>query len=43
MVHAGLLTRSDRARLSERHRHDPTADDWVLLLDEVDRAPAHDR
>ncbi|CAN5508242.1 hypothetical protein BH10ACT10_BH10ACT10_16910 [soil metagenome] len=33
MVHAGLLTRSDLGQLSERHRHAPTADDWVLLLD----------
>jgi superfamily II DNA or RNA helicase len=33
MVHAGLLTKPDGARLSERHRHDPTAEDWVLLLD----------
>ena len=33
MVHAGLLTLPEGARLTERHRHDPTADDWVLLLD----------
>ena len=33
MVHAGLMQLPDGARLSERHRHDPTADDWVLLLE----------
>ncbi len=33
MVHAGLRQQPDGVRLSERHRHDPTADDWVLLLD----------
>ena len=33
MVHAGLMALPAGARLSERHRHDPTADDWVLLLD----------
>jgi len=33
MVHAGLATAPPQARLVERHRHDPTADDWVLLID----------
>ncbi|QWZ09216.1 DEAD/DEAH box helicase family protein [Nocardioides panacis] len=33
MVHAGLMTLPDGARLSERHRHDPGAEDWVLLLE----------
>lgn len=34
MVHAGLLALPDGARLSERHRHAPTADDWVRLIEE---------
>ncbi|NUR08054.1 MAG: DEAD/DEAH box helicase family protein [Nocardioidaceae bacterium] len=34
MVHAGLLAQPDGARLTERHRHDPSADDWVVLLDD---------
>ncbi len=33
MVHAGLMALPDGARLSERHRHDPSADDWVLLIE----------
>jgi len=33
MVHAELLPRPDGVRLAERHRHDPTADDWMLLLE----------
>ena len=33
MVHAGLMALPPGARLSERHRHDPSADDWVLLLE----------
>ena len=33
MSHAGLMALPDGARPVERHRHDPTADDWVLLLD----------
>ena len=33
MVHAGLLALPEGARLEERHRHDPTADDWVLLVE----------
>ena len=33
MVHAGLLQLPADARLTERHRHQPTADDWVLLLE----------
>ncbi len=32
MVHAGLLALPDGARLTEAHRHTPTADDWVLLI-----------
>jgi superfamily II DNA or RNA helicase len=30
--HAGLLALPDGARLHERHRHPPTADDWMRLL-----------
>lgn len=33
MVYVDLLTAPDGARLMERHRHPPTADDWVLLLE----------
>ena len=33
MVHAGLLRLPPGARLTERHRHAPTAADWVVLLD----------
>jgi superfamily II DNA or RNA helicase len=33
MVHAELLPRPEGVRLAERHRHDPTADDWMLLLE----------
>lgn len=33
MVHHGLLRRPPQARLVERHRHAPTTDDWVLLID----------
>ncbi len=33
MVHAELLPRPGGVRLAERHRHDPTADDWMLLLE----------
>ena len=33
MVHAGLLALPDGARLTEAHRHTPTADDWVLLIE----------
>ena len=31
MHHAGLLALPEGARLTEEHRHDPTADDWVGL------------
>src|SRR3954447_23146812 len=34
MVHVGLLTTPPGARLTEAHRRQPTADDWVLLIDE---------
>ena len=34
MVHAGLLSLPPDARLAEQHRHPPTAEDWVLLLEE---------
>lgn len=34
MHHHGLLALPSGARLREEHRHDPTADDWVLLLDD---------
>lgn len=30
--HAGMLDLPDGARLHERHRHAPTADDWMRLL-----------
>lgn len=30
--HAGMLALPDGARLHERHRHAPTADDWMRLL-----------
>ena len=32
MHHAGLLALPDLAVPTEEHRHDPTADDWVLLV-----------
>lgn len=32
--HAGYLERPDGARLAEEHRRPPTADDWVLLVDD---------
>jgi superfamily II DNA or RNA helicase len=32
MSHAGLLAAPEGARLSEQHRRDPDADDWVRLL-----------
>lgn len=34
MHHAGLLALPPGARLREEHRHAPTADDWVALLDD---------
>ncbi|GAB2859790.1 DEAD/DEAH box helicase family protein [Nocardioides pacificus] len=34
MHHAGLLELPPGARLTEEHRHDPSADDWVLLVDD---------
>ena len=42
MVHAGLLPSPTASRLAERHRHDPTADDWMLLLERLGGAPAYD-
>lgn len=32
--HAGLLGRPHDARVREEHRHPPTADDWVALIDD---------
>lgn len=34
MHHAGMLQLPPGARLREEHRHDPTAADWVSLLDD---------
>jgi len=34
MHRAGHLALPDGARLTEQHRHEPTADDWVLLVDD---------
>ncbi|MDP3894600.1 DEAD/DEAH box helicase family protein, partial [Nocardioides sp.] len=34
MHHAGLIALPTGARLLEEHRHDPTSDDWVVLLDD---------
>lgn len=34
MHHAGLLALPTGSRMLEEHRHDPTADDWVVLLDD---------
>lgn len=33
-THAGLLALPPGARLREEHRHDPTAGDWVRLIDD---------
>ncbi|MDG4861311.1 DEAD/DEAH box helicase family protein, partial [Streptomyces sp. T-3] len=35
--HQGLLALPEGARLREEHRHRPTADDWVCLLDDYVR------
>lgn len=35
--HAGLLPLPEGARVREEHRHGPTADDWVRLLDDYVR------
>lgn len=32
--HAGLLDAPEGARLTEEHRQDPTADDWLVLADD---------
>ncbi|WGL50606.1 DEAD/DEAH box helicase family protein [Nocardioides sp. BP30] len=32
--HAGLLALPDGAVIAEEHRRDPTADDWVVLIDD---------
>ena len=34
LVHAGLADLPEGARLREPHRHDPTARDWMVLLDD---------
>ena len=34
LVHAGLLAMPRGARLREEHRHPPSADDWVALIDD---------
>ncbi len=34
LVHVELMALPEGARLVERHRHEPVADDWVLLLDD---------
>lgn len=34
MHHEGLLALPDGARLTEEHRHGPSAGDWVVLLDD---------
>lgn len=35
MHHAGLLSLPPGARLREEHRHKPSAEDWVALLDDL--------
>ncbi|MFV0406321.1 MAG: DEAD/DEAH box helicase [Propioniciclava sp.] len=34
LAHAGLLTLPEGARPREQHRREPTADDWVLLIED---------
>lgn len=37
LAYAGLLAVPDGARVREEHRHPPTADDWVALIDDWSR------